>query len=342
MPEQQQFYTVHASDIKIASRVQVIDAILYLGDCTAQDISDHIGLSRQTVMKAIRYFLTVADSGSFTNAAKQLYTSQSTLSKTILTLEQMLGVTLFIRSHKRLILTEAGNHLYQKWQGLLTMIEQSVEECRVLQGGYSNMLTIGLLDSQDPEAFAMPSINAFRQTHPQINVSVNTCPAQEIRQRLIRGNLDLVYTVLYDQEQLSSEDLEYLIVSECTHNVAMLPSNPLAEKEYLEVKDLKDSSFVAISPLYTPSYCGMLRDLCGKEGFEPRFVRYVNSALSLAYNLVEADDIFIADRNYRIYQHPSFSNLQFRPLIHTKSGIAAVWSKNNTKKELAQFIRELK
>ena len=59
MPEQQQFYTVHASDIKIASRVQVIDAILYLGVCTAQDISDHIGLSRQTVMKAIRYFLTV-------------------------------------------------------------------------------------------------------------------------------------------------------------------------------------------------------------------------------------------------------------------------------------------
>ncbi len=59
MPLQQQFYTVHAEDMRIAGRVQVIDAILALGDCTAQDISEHIGLSRQTVMKAIRYFLTI-------------------------------------------------------------------------------------------------------------------------------------------------------------------------------------------------------------------------------------------------------------------------------------------
>lgn len=59
MPEQEQFYTVHATDLRIASRVQVLDAILKLGDCTALDISDLIGLSRQTVMKAIRYFVTI-------------------------------------------------------------------------------------------------------------------------------------------------------------------------------------------------------------------------------------------------------------------------------------------
>ena len=298
---------------------------------------DHLKINTMQM----RYFLTIADSGSFTNAARQLYTSQSTLSKTIMTLEQALGITLFIRNHKRLILTEAGVHLYQKWQTLLMLLEQSIEECRVLQGGYSSMLTIGLLDSQDPEAFAMPQIQSFRQLHPEINLSVNTCTAQDIRQRLLSGNLDLAYTVLYDQEQLSSDELDYIVINECTHNVAMLPDNPLANREYLELADLADSDFVAISPLYTPSYCGMLRDLFADTGFEPHFVRYVNSAISLAYNLATDNEVFIADRNYRCYQHPSFSTIQFRPLIHTKSGIAAVWSKNNTKKELQQFLHEL-
>ena len=64
-------------------------------------------------MLQIHYFLKVAEKGSFTSAAKQLYTTQSTLSKTIISIEQTLGLTLFIRSHKRLILTDAGKHLYK-------------------------------------------------------------------------------------------------------------------------------------------------------------------------------------------------------------------------------------
>ena len=87
-------------------------------------------------MLQIHYFLKVAEKGSFTSAAKQLYTTQSTLSKTIISIEQTLGLTLFIRSHKRLILTDAGKHLYKKWKQVLEDFDHSVEECRILQSGY--------------------------------------------------------------------------------------------------------------------------------------------------------------------------------------------------------------
>ena len=59
MPPQEQGYTVNSTDLKIASRLQVLDAIFQLGDCTALEISELIGLSRQTVMKAIHYFLAI-------------------------------------------------------------------------------------------------------------------------------------------------------------------------------------------------------------------------------------------------------------------------------------------
>ena len=59
MPAQEQGYTVNSTDLKIASRLQVLDAIYRLGDCTALEISELIGLSRQTVMKAIHYFIAI-------------------------------------------------------------------------------------------------------------------------------------------------------------------------------------------------------------------------------------------------------------------------------------------
>lgn len=118
----------------------------------------------------------------------------------------------------------------------------------------------------------------------------------------------------------------------------MLTINPLAKKEYPDVSELKDCDFVGISPLYTPSYCGMIKDLCASHGFEPHFVRYTENAISLIYNLLHENDVFICDKYFRDYQNPSMQLVQFWPLRHTKSGIAVIWKKNNTKKELLNLI----
>ena len=92
-------------------------------------------------MLQIHYFLKVAEKGSFTSAAKQLYTTQSTLSKTIISIEQTLGLTLFIRSHKRLILTDAGKHLYKKWKQVL---EDFDHPKRMQREAKKQMLEIGI------------------------------------------------------------------------------------------------------------------------------------------------------------------------------------------------------
>ncbi len=286
----------------------------------------------------MHYFIEVASCGSFTSASQHLYTTQSTLSKTISALEKNLDVQLFIRSHKRLYLTEAGRHLYEKWKKILSELEHSVEESRILQGGHADTLTIGILDSYDPKRTLNPILHRFFQEYPQSNISVSACPAQEIRKQLITGNLDVAFTVLYDLEQLSEESFDSAVIGECDHSVAMLSVNPLAKKEYLHVSELKDCDFVGISPLYTPSYCGMIKDLCASHGFEPHFVRYTENAISLIYNLIHENDVFICDKYYRDYQNPSMQMVQFRPLVHTKSGIAVIWKKNNTKKELLNLI----
>lgn len=292
-------------------------------------------------MLQIHYFLKVAEKGSFTSAAKQLYTTQSTLSKTIISIEQTLRLTLFIRSHKRLILTDAGKHLYKKWKQVLEDFDHSVEECRILQSGYQSMLSIGMLDSHDPEKFALPQIRNFMRHKPDVYLSIHSNPVEAIRSEVLTGHLDLGYTVLYDVEQLQTEELDYCVINICPHNVGMLSKNPLAKEELIEIKDLAKYKFVSISPLYTPSYNGMIDDLCHQAGFEPDYVRYTNNATSLPFNLMSEQDIFLCDRNFRGYANPSFGEIQFRPVANTRSGVALIWRKANNKPELKEFIDSL-
>lgn len=290
----------------------------------------------------IHYFLEVVESGGFTNAAKHLYATQSTLSKNILSLEEQLGVKLFTRSHKRLILTAAGDHLYRKWKALLFEMDHSLEESRALQGGYIHMLMIGILDSHDPEKFAMQSIKELKKKKPETAVVIQTSSSQEARQQVLSGSLDIAFTVLYDIEQISIDELDKLEIATCPHNVCMLNTNPLAKKEYLEISDLKDSGFVSVSPLYTPSYNGMIVDLCAREGFRPDFVCYTNNAVALPYNLYSDNDIFICDKYFRGYVQSSDSALQFRPIVKTKSGITAIWRKQNSNPALKEYINILR
>jgi LysR family transcriptional regulator, transcription activator of glutamate synthase operon len=62
-------------------------------------------------LKQVEYFLTIVDTGSFSTAADELYISQSSLSKQIMSLEKELGFQLFDRSKRKIVLTPAGEAL---------------------------------------------------------------------------------------------------------------------------------------------------------------------------------------------------------------------------------------
>ncbi|MCD8333047.1 MAG: LysR family transcriptional regulator, partial [Clostridiales bacterium] len=191
----------------------------------------------------MRYFLEVASCGRFTKAAQLLYTTQSSLSKNISSLEQTLDVQLFFRNKKQVMLTEAGEHLYQRWSVIIQDLEKSMDECRTLRGGHNQFLAFGILDSQISEKITARLIRGFLNHYPETNISVSACEPQEIRKSLLEDNLDLVFTVLYDLEQLDSHPFEYVIMNECCHSVCLLKDNPLAAKEDLTIPDLRDSRF---------------------------------------------------------------------------------------------------
>lgn len=77
------------------------------------------------LLRQIKYFVTVVDTGSFTEAAEECFISQSAIiSQQILSLEKELGVQLLVRSTRRFTLTELGKYLYSHGKKLLGETEK--------------------------------------------------------------------------------------------------------------------------------------------------------------------------------------------------------------------------
>ncbi len=80
------------------------------------------------LLRQLKYFLAVADTDSFTEAAAQCFISQSAISQQIQTLERELGVKLLRRENRKFTLTEAGKYFYQKGRLLADEAEQLCRE----------------------------------------------------------------------------------------------------------------------------------------------------------------------------------------------------------------------
>ena len=103
----------------------------------------HIREVSGLLLKQMRYFIAVADCGSFTLAAEQCYLSQSAISQQIQALERELGVELLHRANRKFTLTAAGEHFYARGKAILGQVDDLLRETRRLGADDELRLRIG-------------------------------------------------------------------------------------------------------------------------------------------------------------------------------------------------------
>ena len=101
-------------------------------------------------LRHLRYFVAVAEKLSFTAAAERLGVSQPPLSQQIRDLEAELRTDLFVRSSRRVALTEAGTAFLQQARAILAQVRQASDEARAIGGGGPGGLNIRS-DRIDPD-----------------------------------------------------------------------------------------------------------------------------------------------------------------------------------------------
>src|SRR5262245_10634169 len=134
-------------------------------------------------------FLEVADSQSFTQAAKNLFLSQPALSLQIKALETELGEPLFERQGKQILLTPAGRMLQERAQQILGLALQAEQEIQAARGLQAGSLRIGASDSLC--LYVLPAmVQFFREHFPGVNLQFVNRHSAEVVSLVAAGEVE--------------------------------------------------------------------------------------------------------------------------------------------------------
>jgi DNA-binding transcriptional LysR family regulator len=138
----------------------------------------------------LQTFRTVVDHGGVSAAARHLHRVQSSISARIAGLERSLGLALFERNGKRLVLTPEGRHLYERSAGVVQELERLQRE--FAPGVRGAMLRIGAMESTAAVRLAQP-LAQLRLAHPQVQLTLRTGTTGALLEGLACCELDAVF-----------------------------------------------------------------------------------------------------------------------------------------------------
>ncbi|MEU7863681.1 LysR family transcriptional regulator [Nonomuraea sp. NPDC049141] len=158
-------------------------------------------------LRHFRYFVAVAEEGSFTRAAARLHVSQPTLSQQVRELEQRVGATLFARDPAGTRLTAAGEAFYERIKVVLSAVEEAARAARHVAGAGEGALRVGV-SLPLPDELHFSVLSAFTAAYPRVRTSWRQVGLIDFDRPLINGELDAALMFMpVDSERLTWEPL---------------------------------------------------------------------------------------------------------------------------------------
>ncbi|MEU6252600.1 LysR family transcriptional regulator [Streptomyces sp. NPDC047043] len=140
-------------------------------------------------LQQLTYFLAAVEHGSFSAAAEAMYIAQPSLSEQIRRLESELGVPLFIRTNRRLVLTEAARLLLPRAQRALEAAHEAAECVRGVRELTSGTVAFGTFSSAH-HLLLTELIADFRSRHPGVRVRIVGLNSSEVADAVREGRLE--------------------------------------------------------------------------------------------------------------------------------------------------------
>jgi DNA-binding transcriptional LysR family regulator len=231
-------------------------------------------------LQQLRYFLAAAEKGSFSAAAESLLMAQPSLSDQIRRLEAELGVSLFTRAGRRLVLTEAGKMLQPHAERTLAAAEdavESVKEVRTLKGGTVSFGTFG-----SAHHYLLGGlVQDFRRRYPDVRVRVVGQNSVEVADAVRDGTLEAGLIAL----PVDDDGLEVRpSIREENHYVS---ANPKRTARPITIEELAAAPLILFDARWGPvdPMRRQLTERAQKAGvrIEPQIeVEYLTAALDLA------------------------------------------------------------
>jgi LysR family transcriptional regulator, hydrogen peroxide-inducible genes activator len=214
-------------------------------------------------MHQLRYFVAIAQTGSFSRAAERCCVSQPSMSQQIQKLETGLSQRLFDRLGRRVVLTEPGRVLLDRALAILAAVEDAERRLKDDGEGLGGHLSIGAIPTIAPYLLPL-ALQHFQRTHPSVEFIVQEDVTRHLLGTVEEGEIDLALVALpvagdrLEVEPLFSEPLL----------LALPPRHRLARKRSVTLEDLREEKFILLGEMHCLGE--QVLSLCHAHGCEPR------------------------------------------------------------------------
>ncbi|MGB4101950.1 MAG: LysR substrate-binding domain-containing protein [Alphaproteobacteria bacterium] len=237
-------------------------------------------------LRQLRSFIAVAEELHFGRAAQRLHISQPPLSQQIMALENELSAKLFVRTNRKVALTEAGKYLYRVAQNILDDVRQTAEHVRMVAQGAVGRIRIGVHFSASLHPLVGPMLQRFRADHPQVRleITLHDKAGQMQWHDIAAGTVDMA--LIWMNRHYDGGGRTYNLVTNPLR--AFLPvGHALAAQPAVTVQDLAKAQLIGPPRGIGSQLYGAMLQLFGSHDFEAQIL-YEAVQMPIIMNMVAA------------------------------------------------------
>ncbi len=192
-------------------------------------------------IRDLKYLVTVARLKHFGKAAEQCFVSQPTLSAQIKKLEEELGVKLFERNNKNVMLTEAGTELAKKAQGILNEVDEFKQLAQNINDPFAGSLHLGIIPTLS--AYLLPHlVPIIKKQLPKLTPYFHEDQTHRLIKQLKAGELDAILLAF----PIPADGLTCLPLFDEPFYLALPTKHPLAKKPRVNVADIDSNELLLL------------------------------------------------------------------------------------------------
>jgi DNA-binding transcriptional LysR family regulator len=189
----------------------------------------------------LKYFVTAANCLNFTEAGKIHFISQTAITQHIQSLEEQLGVKLFIREKRKVFLTPAGKVFLEEARAILERTRIAVEKTEKAASGATGTLNIGYVKGFENSEFGT-GIRKFHDTHPNIEFYLYRSAHLDLMMQMDKNEIDIAFTIVFPGAKIPGYTSRRIGIQRLY--AVLYPSHPFANQKSIKRSDLKNERFV--------------------------------------------------------------------------------------------------
>lgn len=284
-------------------------------------------------LRHLRYFVAVAEAGTFRGAALQLHVSQPPLTRQIQQLEGLLDAKLFERKPRGVELTPPGRVLLEEARNILALVEQAALMTRQAEEGQLGRLDVGIFGSAIYGA--VPTIiREFRASHPKVEIILHNLDRPGQLKALRERRLTVGFNRFFGDEP----GLSWEKVHSERMNLAVYLEHPFAGRASITVAEIGREPLILYPRKVRPSFIDYVQRLFHEQGITPNIAHEVDDVTTGIALVSSGMGLSLVTQSASNLKLP---NVAYVPLEHSDTGafdLDIIYRSDDTSPLLKAFL----